>query len=195
MRLLLPLVLSLSLVASAGPSVAEERGPILDSPPSFGEGQFQRSCLQGRGYGEAQCACALRALRKQFDGQERRIALLYLQLALIAEHDVEAITLWLDPAGDGSCPSTARSSITAEIGSRHLAPSYLYGALRSLRVEVDHFKNWERRDEILEIRERCLPPPAAVLRQAGRIEACIEQALSIKHCSRCHDFRGVDLTQ
>ena len=195
MRAPLLLLLCLSLIAGAGLSLAEERGPILDSPPAFGEGQLQRSCLEGRGYGEAQCACALRAVRRQFDGQDRQIAVLYLQLSLIAEHDIETITAWLDPDGDGSCPSTARSSITAEIGNRHLAPSYLYGALRTIRVDADRFKNWERRDEILEIRERCLPPPPEVLRQAGRIEACIEHALSIKHCSRCHDFRGVDLTQ
>lgn len=174
---------------------AGERAPILTTPPTFGEQQFRLSCVDSRGYGKAQCDCALRAIRRDFDGRDRDIALLYLQLTMIAEHDVEAIMAWLDVGATGACPPQPSTPVSAAIAGRHLAPAYLYGVLSTLGIAPQAFKEWPHRDRLQAIRDRCLPVPAAISRQAQRIEACIEEALDIKHCSRCHDLRGVDLME
>ncbi|MEX2629921.1 MAG: hypothetical protein WD341_08280 [Tistlia sp.] len=194
--LLLHLLVLLALACLAPPAVAaEERAPILESPFSLGDAEFRRSCQRARGYSRDQCNCAVRALDRGFAGKDRDIGLLYLQLTLIAEHDVEAIMGWLEEGGDGPCPRKAAGPVVQEIARLHLAPGYLHGALRLLEISPERFKAWERRDEILAVRASCLPAPPSVVAQARRIEACIEEALEIKHCSRCHDYRGVDLME
>jgi hypothetical protein len=196
-RLSLGLLLILFGCTASVPSgePSGQRAPILDFPPAFSEAQFGRSCVESRGYGAAQCQCALREVRQRFRGKDREIGLLYLQLTLIAEHDVEAITAWLGPGVGGACPPRPATPVPAEISRLHVAPSYLYGALKLIAVAPDRFKEWEHRDEILTVRSRCLPPPASIVRQARRIETCIEDSLQVGHCSRCHDYRGVDLLE
>ncbi|SMF33147.1 hypothetical protein SAMN06265365_111104 [Tistlia consotensis] len=169
--------------------------PILQDPPSFGEVQFRRSCVDSRGYAHSQCDCALRSIRQRFDGKDRKIALLYLQLTMVAEHDVQAIMAWLDPEDTGTCPPQPVGSVAGQIGRLHRAPAYLYGVLKLIEVSPDQFEDWAHRDEIQEVRNHCLPPPPSITHQAQRIESCIADALKIRHCSRCHDYRGVDLTQ